>query len=88
MEQIIYPAKQLQTLKEFYDMRVEDIVKQTGASTTTINNALQGKSSVDLRKFVAIADALNADVIITLKARDPRFHEHVKTLLPDASASE
>jgi|GEM_PF-3834157 len=82
MEHIVYPAKQLQTLKDFYDLKVEDLVAKSGASTATVNNALQGKSSVDLRKFVAIAAAVNADVIITLKARDPRFHKHIKTLLP------
>jgi transcriptional regulator with XRE-family HTH domain len=84
----VYPAAQLRLLKEFYGLKVEDVVSRSRVATATVNNALQGRSSVDLRKFVKIADSLDADVVITLKPRDPRFIEFLKKMIPDSDSAE
>jgi transcriptional regulator with XRE-family HTH domain len=76
-EQLLYPSKQLRILKEFYGLRNKDIARRAGTGENAVNNALHGRGSVDLRLFTAIADALQADVVITLKPRDPQFIWHV-----------
>jgi transcriptional regulator with XRE-family HTH domain len=82
----IYPGKQLQLLKDFYRLRVKDIAQRSQTGSNTVNDALQGRGSVDLRKFAAIADVLNADVIVILKPRDPHFIRHVEAMLPTVPA--
>jgi transcriptional regulator with XRE-family HTH domain len=85
-QQPMYPGKQLQTLKKFYGLTLDQIAENSNVSIGTIHKALQGDSAVDLRKFAAIADALNADVVITLRARDSHVRDHVKALLSEVSA--
>lgn len=84
--QKIYPGKQLQTLKKFYGLTLDQIAENSKVSIGTVHKALQGDSAVDLRKFAAIADVLNADVVITLRSRDSHVREHVKAFLSEVSA--
>jgi len=81
--QLIYPSKQLHTLKEFYGLTIREILARSKVAAPTFYKVLQGDPSVDFRKFVAIANAFNADVVITLRSRDPEFIEHIKAMVPD-----
>lgn len=85
MEQMNSPARQLRTLKDFYRLTTAYIVKKSGVSVATVQKALNGKDAVDLRKLVKIADAMNADVVITLKAREQDIQQHLQALLSEVS---
>jgi transcriptional regulator with XRE-family HTH domain len=82
MEQMKSLVKQLQSLRTYYELPLTEIVTKSGVSIATVSKTLQGRYfGVQLHNFIAIADAMRADVV--LKPRDPRFIEHLKNLLPD-----
>lgn len=87
MDQMKPLLKQLQTLQNFYELPLEDLVSKSGVSIATVSKTLSGRYfGVQLHNFIALADALNADV--TLRPRDPRFVEHLKNLLPGIHIAE
>lgn len=87
IEQIKGLVKQIESLKTFYNASQAEIVSKSGVSSATVSKTLSGKYyGMQLQVLIALADALNADVV--LKPRDPRFIEHLKKLLPDIPIEE
>ena len=80
----LYPAQQLQMLKLFYGLSVAEIAESLKMGVSTVSNAMNGRSSVEVEKFAQIADLLNADMEINLKPRDPAFVEHLRRMIPPA----